>query len=270
MNIWIQGLSFLTLFFYAVTTGLYTWFFFKNDKAIIAPMQLTFRITLGLQGIYVLVLGLALGHLPMASAFQALTLVVLAVSIIYIYIEYHLEAKTTGFFVVILIFVMQLISTLGVGPTAHVPEVLYNPFFIIHTSTAMLGYSAFAIAALYGLMYLLLFYSLKGGRFGVIYNRMPSLEMLNEMNNKASQFGLFFLTFSIIIGVIWAKFFYDKNNALDPKTVVGMVTWFIFTIQLIGRRVLRWGGKRLAYFAITGFIIVVLSMIAINTKLVSL
>ncbi len=62
--------------------------------------------------------------------------------------------------------------------------------FGLHAGMAILGYSAFAVSAIYGFLFLLLYHDLKSTHFGLIYRRLPSLDVLAKMNIRAAVLGL--------------------------------------------------------------------------------
>src|SRR5258706_265103 len=88
--------------------------------------------------------------------------------------------------------------------------ILWSPLLGLHISAARLGYSAFAVSAIYGLLYVLLYHELKAQQFGIIYKRLPSLEVLSAMNLRAAVFGLACLTLAIAVGSLWSLQVYPK------------------------------------------------------------
>ncbi|MFQ6617689.1 MAG: cytochrome c biogenesis protein CcsA, partial [Fidelibacterota bacterium] len=99
-------------------------------------------------------------HFPMASIYEAMSVIALAMAIVYIFIETRIKVKSTGFFILIFIFAFQFFSSLFISLSNQINPILKSPLLAVHSSSAILGYSAFAISAIYGLMYLLLFYNL--------------------------------------------------------------------------------------------------------------
>src|SRR5258708_4041011 len=74
-------------------------------------------------------------------------------------------------------------------------------WFELHTVTAVLGYSAFAVSAIYGILFLLLYSEIRANHFSHFFRRMPPLEALGQMNIRAAGGGLALLTLAIVLGV---------------------------------------------------------------------
>src|SRR5437867_8923017 len=107
-----------------------------------------------------------------------MTTVAFAVALVYFYVEFRAKTHKTGMFLLSFSFVFQTISSAFISNTGDFPDILRSPLFGIHTGAAVLGYTAFAVSAIYGVLFLLLYHDLKASRFGLIYQRLPSLEIL--------------------------------------------------------------------------------------------
>ncbi|GAB4374653.1 MAG: cytochrome c biogenesis protein CcsA [Calditrichia bacterium] len=269
MEFVISFLNTILPIFYFVSTYLYGMFFFKNDIFAEKYMSHILRFTVALHFAEVVLRGWYYQHFPLASIFESLSVLALAAIMIYLYLEIRLKVRTTGFFILVLVFVLQLISSAFISFTHDIPEILHSPYFAIHTSAAILGYSGLAISFLYSVMYLLLFHDIKGSRFGVIYNRLPSLETLAGLNYKAAAVGFSFLTLAILVGSYWSNKVFGQFFAVDPKILVAYLTWLIYGIELLGGRYLKWSSRRLAYLSLSGFGIILFSMIAVNLLMTS-
>jgi len=267
MEFLVSFLNVLLPLLYFISTYLYGIYFFRNDPLGEKYMIPALRITVLIHLVEIVLRGIYFDHFPLASIYEALSVLAFAIVIIYIFVENQLRVQTTGYFILALVFFLQLFSSAFISFVTEIPEILNSPFFILHTSAAILGYSGLTVSAVYGLLYLLLFYDIKSSRFGVIYSRLPSLEILNEMNFRAALVGFFFLTIAIILGFIWSKKVFGQYFHLDPKIIVAIITWFVYGIEIIGKRKLDWAGKRLAYISLSGFVIIVFSMIAVNLYL---
>ena len=264
MEFIISFLNTLLPMLYMVTTFLYGFNFFRDEPFAEKSIGIILRITAFLHFIEVVLRWLCYDHFPLASIFEALSVLSLAAVLIYLYLEIRLKVQNTGFFILIFVLLMQLISSAFISFTHDIPEILRSPLFALHTFAAILGYSGFTISFLYGLLYLLLFYHIKNRQFGVIYNRLPPLEVLSNLNFYSAASGFVFLTIAIVVGFIWSYQLFEKIFALDPKILVAYLTWIIYGLELFGGKFLHWSNKRLAYLSMSGFFIIVFSMIVVN------
>jgi ABC-type transport system involved in cytochrome c biogenesis permease subunit len=50
----------------------------------------------------------------------------------------------------------------------------------------------------------------------------------------------------------------------DPKISIALMTWVVYTFQLVARRVIGWRGRPAAYLAAAGFAIVLLNFVLVS------
>ncbi len=254
---------------YFVTTYLYGMYFFRDDPFAEKYMSPMLKITVSIHFVEIVLRGIYFSHYPLASIAEAFSVIALAAVSIYIYLEFRLKVKTTGYFILVFVFFMQLFSSAFISFTHDIPDILHNPLFSFHSSAAVLGYSGFAISFLYSLMYLLLFHDIKTRRFGVIYSRLPSLEVLSGLNYNSALIGFSCLSLAIVIGTFWSHKIFGSLVNLDPKILVAYATWVIYGLELFGGKIFQWSNKRLAYLSVSGFVFILFSMVAVNLFLTS-
>ena len=260
----IEILNGLLPILYGALLYLYGRYFFRTPKWALPYMKFLLLFTLGVHFIELLLRGMMFDRLPVASLFETLTVLAFCITLIYYYIESRLKIKTTGFFILILVFLLQGISSIFIDIGWEFPEILRNRMFIFHTSAAMLGYSALIVSTLYAIMYLMLFYKIKNAQFDIIYGRMPSLEELNEMNFRAAGIGFLFLTLAIALGIIWRKAIEPGAFHFDIKVIAAYSIWIIYGLVIYGKKIGHWAGKRLAYLSLSGFFVILFSMIIVT------
>ena len=230
------------------------------------------RLMLVTVGTHVLYLGLLTAHVhrvPIATSFELLSFLALCLAIVYLIQEHRSQTPHTGVLFVPLIFVVQTISSAFVAPDVEVHRpFLENPIFGLHISTVLLGYSSFAVSAIYGALYVLLYRELRAQRFGLVFQRLPSLDILSEMNFRAAVFGLGFLTLAIGAGALMSFDFYPSFWQ-DPKLLLSGATWLVYAVCVSARYLGGWGGPKIAWFTIVGFLLAVFSMLAVNRLLPS-
>ncbi len=264
MDFLISFLNTVLPILYFTATYLYALYFFREEEFAARYMTRFLRVTAALHFFEVFLRGIYYRHYPLANLYEAATVLALAITLIYLYIEYRIQVKTTGYFILVFVFFLQLFSSAFISFGRGIPEILQSPFFIFHTTAAILGYSALAISAMYGIMYLLLFHDIKSSRFGVIYSRLPSLEVLSEMNIKAAILGFSFLTVAILLGGVWSYMLFHKLFNPDPKIIIALITWLVYGLVILGSKRLGWTGKRVAFLSLMGFGIILFSMVAMN------
>jgi len=112
-------------------------------------------------------------------------------------------------------------------------------------------------------MYLTQERQLKKKAFGPLFESLPSLETLDTLMWKTITFGFPLLTIGLVAGTVWAK----TTNILgllwylDPKVLLGSLTWLIYAAILHLRLGASFHGTKVAVVTIAGFVIVILTFI---------
>lgn len=195
------------------------------------------------------------GHLPFVGLYESMSFYAWLVAIVYVFIERRFHERSLGAFVAPLILAAQVVSAVFMPTEKPLPPVLQSPWFSVHVTASFLGYAAFFFSFITGLLYVLQIYYINSRRVGVVFARLPSLEMLDEMNLKATSIGWIFLSVGIGTGVLWAEQVWQSVLpwVVDPKVFCVILTWAIYATQLGARFSIGWQGKRAAYLSIIGF-----------------
>lgn len=214
---------------------------------------------------------MALGYAPIAGTTAALSAFVWLLALAYLYIEITTDERTIGAFIAPLLAALQIIPALT--PDAAEPQsaVLRTPLFTLHVASMLFAYASFALACVIGITYVLLFKEIKGKDVGFFYRRLPPLARLDVMNDRAVRIGWLFLTLGVAIGAIWAMrarpAFADPRvqamTIVDPKILVALVCWAVYSFQLVARR-FGWTGRRAALLSAVGFAIVLLNFVPVG------
>lgn len=245
---------------YALTSVLYLIFFTRQRSAhqcvvkkLLTPVFVLTAIT---HISYSILRGIAFGHHPMASFHEILSIIALALAVVYLIVETWRKNKSTGVFVLPLVFVLQMISAIGIEPTHEINPILRETPFGMHTGTLTLSYSSFFLCAVYAVMYLLFHRALRKKKFGLIFQRFPSLDVLARMNRGAAGVGLIFMTVGIICGLIWA---WEKVPLFwnDPKIIGTIIVWFFYAFALLGHYGFKWSGRKIAILTLMSFVLLI-------------
>jgi ABC-type uncharacterized transport system permease subunit len=159
---------------------------FVRQQAPYGPWVTGFaRGVVALHGVYLVMSGIEYEHVPLATTWESLTFTAFAVALVYLILEWQMRDRSTGLFLMAGVLLLQMLSTAFISHTGEVPDILRSPMFGIHVSTAVLGYVALAVSALYGLIYLIQYRQLKERHVGLLFQRLPNLETLSRMNVRA-------------------------------------------------------------------------------------
>jgi ABC-type transport system involved in cytochrome c biogenesis permease subunit len=261
------------LFLYLLALAAYALFFAtrsavagKAATTLLGAGALAHTFVIGMQTMEV-------GHVPFAGTTQAISTFVWLLALAYLYTETSTEERGLGVFVLPIIVVLQLLPALGAPGAEPQSALLASPLFGLHVASMLFAYASFGLGAVIGVTYLLQFKEIKAKHLGFFYARLPSLSMLDDMNSRVVLTGWVLLTVGILVGIIWAVQVHRAApddarvramSIADPKIFVALVTWLVYTFQLVARRAMGWRGRRSAYLSALGFAIVLLNFVPVS------
>jgi len=249
---------------YAWLVGVYWMAFFSANKAAIRLSAPSLISVVLLHMVYIGVRTAAFDHPPVTTVFEIMTLLAVCITVAYTYIEMRTKSTGTGFFILSLSLVFQLISSLFIRDLVDLDPILRSNLLGFHVTAALLGYTAISLSAVYGFLYLLLYWELKSSRLGLIYSRLPNLETLEKMSHKSAIFGFVMLSVAIIVGLFWLPRAFPEFSYLDPKLIGTLLIWILYAGALGANRALGWQGRKTMALSVVAFAFVVLSMTVIN------
>ncbi|HJP19632.1 MAG TPA: cytochrome c biogenesis protein CcsA, partial [Nitrospinota bacterium] len=182
-----------------------------------------------------------------------------AIILSYFFVEFKYRIKDLGAFVVPLAFFMMLYaSSLPQESAAFGPSKKF--WLTIHLTLSMLGISAFAIAFGASIMYLLQEKLLKTKKIGSLYQRLPSLEILDNVMHWIIAIGFPIFTIGFITGSIWIERTNGSYFSWNvQKTLPLLITWSIYGSLFLGRIIAGWRRKKVAVLSIIGFFSVIIT-----------
>jgi ABC-type uncharacterized transport system permease subunit len=251
---------------YAVALVGYVVLFWSESPAARRTARPLLAVAVGANVAYLVGFTFHFHHIPAVTVHQVLAGVGFAVATTYLWVEGRTQTPHTGPFILALVLACQVVGMLNPRLDGGMPAVLDSAVFSLHVTAAILGYSAFALAAVYGLIYLLLYHQIRLKRFGLIFRRLPPLATLDSMNFYSAVVGFSFLSLAVLSGALWAGHVF-QGKVLDPKLVVALWTWVLYGAAIFGRRYRSWKGPRLAYSSLFTFVVVVGSMFGVNYAL---
>jgi len=258
------------LVFYAAAAAAYLMHFAWRDPragrlatAILGGGVLAHTFLIGMQTVQA-------GHAPLVGTTAAVSAFVWLLGLSYLYVELTTDERAMGVFVAPLLVVLDIIPALDPAVSPR-PAMLRSPLFTIHVVSLLFAYASFALAFVLGLTYVLLFKEIKARHLGFFYERLPSLQVLDAMNGRVVTIGWLFLTLGIAIGGLWATqihtFTDPRAQAMrvgDPKILVALLCWGVYSFALFARRTIGWSGRRAALLSAIAFVIVLLNFVPVG------
>lgn len=250
---------------YIITSWLYGHAFFK-DSPTARRLKTKFLVfTLSLHFIYLVIRTAELKHPPVTSVFELLNALGFSLALAYIIIESITKVKNTGFFAILIASIFAIVSGIFSRDIYGFEyDVLKNEFLALHITSALVGYSAFALSAIYGFLYIMLYNKIKSKTFDTVYKNLPNLEKIELMLHKSAAIGFIALTFVIIVGVILLPKAFENFSYTDAKLVGTFIIWLVYGAGLGLRKITNLPGKKTALMSIVSFILVFILMAFAN------
>jgi len=208
---------------------------------------------------------LGMGHAPLSNMYESLVFFAWTIGVIYLVVERTYKNRTIGAFATPLAFLAMAYASLSPNINDRIQPLipaLKSNWLIAHVITCFIGYAAFAIA--FGVSLIYLFKQRKtGGKTG-LFNHSPDYSILDELTHQMVTLGFLFLTIGIITGAVWANSAWGSYWSWDPKETWSLITWFVYATLLHARMMRGWGGKKIAYLSIIGFMAVMFTYFGVN------
>ncbi len=215
------------------------------------------------------------GHAPLTNMYESLVFFSWSIILFYLGLELKFKNRLIGAFATPFAVASMALAALGMPDEIRplVPALQSN-WLIIHVVTCFIGYAALAVACGLGVMYLLKFYIGKPAsqpdNQGSLIGSLPALKIIDDITYKSIVFGFLWLSAGIITGAIWANSAWGTYWSWDPKETWSLISWFVYAVALHARFVRGWGGRRIAWLAIIGFLAVIFTYFGVNYLLAGL
>ena len=211
-------------------------------------------------------------HVPFANPSRAISTFVWLLALSYLYLEITTDERAMGAFIMPMLFGLQSIPAIWPG-VERMDPVLDSPWFWVHVSSLLFAYASLGLAGVLGLTYVVQFKEIKKKHLGYLYTRLPSLQTLDVMNSRAVTIGWVFLTIGVAVGAFWtgqARALAPDDPNLqamslnDPKILMTVLTWGVYSFGMFARRTMGWSGRRAAWLSAFGFAIVLLNFVPVS------
>src|SRR5262249_38412772 len=180
-----------------------------------------------------------------------------------IYARY--QATAPGLAVFPLVFLLTASAAFGATPTDRgLPLFVSAQWIYMHVALILVGYSALLFSFIASILYLIQERTLKAKTVGGLWSRLPALATIDEIGYKCLIWGFPFMTLGLIAGSILADARYGSRYFADPKILLSILMWVVYTVLLYTRWNAGWRGRRAAYMATFAFAAAVVAWAANN------
>jgi cytochrome c-type biogenesis protein CcsB len=260
--LWMSALVFLSTLFYWV--GLAT----RADTGYSIGSKLAWAaVVLGFTGLLVrwyesYLLGADIGHIPISNLYEVFVLFTLITSLFYLYYEKRYATRALGPFVMLVVsaavgFLLWYTVTRNAQEIQPLVPALQSWWMKIHVPANFIGYGTFALAAMVAVAYLL-------KQHGILTERLPSLELLDDVMYKAIAVGFAFFTIATILGALWAAEAWGGYWSWDPKETWALIVWLNYAAWLHMRLMKGLRGTAAAWWALVGLLVTTFAFLGVN------
>lgn len=211
-------------------------------------MTLAFALQTG----FLTVRGEARAACPLADQGEILAYLAWSLTLFYLLIGPAYRISLLGVFTAPVVVLFQTIAlTPGVLDATPLKIPGGNPWHETHTATSVLAYGALALAAVAGVMFLVLDHQLKEHHLksGLFRNLPPARELLVSLN-RLLRLGILLLTLGIIAG-----FMMPRSPSATGHLVAALIVWAGYALLLWIQSTRGLTGRRISLLAIALFLL---------------
>jgi ABC-type uncharacterized transport system permease subunit len=190
------------------------------------------------------------GIAPLLTISQGIGTLALVIGVGFVALRGVYRLHSLGSFAVPLMVLLATVAALA-DPGLSAPTEWRGHILLVHIIAAIGGTAAFALAAFTSLLYLFQHRSLKQKKFGPLFNRLPSIDVLDKANVRLISIG--FAVYTVAIG-LGAFFAWDNATTLKVQYLFAIVSWGIYAGILHARVTIGWRGRRAAMLTVLGVI----------------
>ncbi len=186
----------------------------------------------------------------------------LITALFYLYYEKHYNTRALGAFVLLVIsaavgFLMWYSITRDAQQIQPLVPALQSWWMKIHVPANFIGYGSFALSAMVGVAYLM-------KERGVLADRLPALDVLDDVMYKSIAVGFAFFTIATILGALWAAEAWGGYWSWDPKETWALIVWLNYAGWLHMRLMKGLRGHIAAWWALTGLLVTTFAFLGVN------
>jgi cytochrome c-type biogenesis protein CcsB len=224
-------------------------------------------VILGITGLMVrwyesYLIGADVGHIPISNLYEVFILFSLITALFYLYYEQRYQTRQLGAFVLLVIsaavgFLLWYTVTRDAADIQPLVPALQSWWMKIHVPANFIGYGTFSLSAMVAAAYLL-------KSSGYLVDRLPSLEVLDDVMYKAISVGFAFFTVATILGALWAAEAWGGYWSWDPKETWALIVWLNYAAWLHMRLMTGLRGRPAAWWALVGLLVTTFAFLGVN------
>ncbi|MEM8608182.1 MAG: cytochrome c biogenesis protein CcsA [Myxococcota bacterium] len=246
-----SGLFIATAVLYAIACILYLALLMRGSDSIRRLSGTAFVMALGGHLAFLLLESPTPTDFPLGDLSQVLSLASFGIGVVFLVASYRFDVSVLGAFGVPVALMLFLASGLG-SNYAPVSAPVQSAVLMLHIAANVLGLVAFALAFGAGVAYILQERLLRRRQLSGVFQRLPSLDVLDTIGLRSVLTGFPLLTFGMVTGTFWIL--RGDTDGFYVSQALGLLAWAIFAVGIVLRITAGWQGRKAAVGTIVGFI----------------
>lgn len=252
----------IAFWIYLASAIIYVVHLFDKRRAIGTAGMSLLLVGLAFHTASLVVRTVAAGRPPFLNLYEYMLSFAWGGVVVYLGLEFLTKTRMFGSFAVPLVAGISYIAVRLPTDVNSTMPALRSAWRVPHIATAVLAYSAFAVAVGLAVMYLIR--EKNEGQDSFWATRLPSAEFLDQTIYRLITFGFLMQTLLLITGALWAQKVWGKYWSWDPKETWALITWLIYAAYLHMRTTKGWKGRTSAIVVIIGFGAVIFTLFGVN------
>jgi cytochrome c-type biogenesis protein CcsB len=144
------------------------------------------------------------------------------------------------------------------------PEILWSIWLPVHAGSAFLAYAGFTLAAVLAIAYLIQDHRLRQRGPSRQLAHLPALAVTEAAAYRCVLVGYPLISLALVTGAVWADQVWGAAWTWDPKQLMALATWLVYTAYLRVRLQPAWAGRRSAWLLIGGLVCTLITFLGVN------
>ncbi|MDB5084414.1 MAG: hypothetical protein JWN30_1300 [Bacilli bacterium] len=251
-------------FLYAIVVLLYFIDFLAPNRKINRFAFAMLGVVWVMQTIFFIFRTRELNYVPMLTHFETLIFFSWILITFSLVINFFYKMDLFTFFTNVLGFAAVAFDTFTHKGASSLGGVKQPDLLVIHISMAALSYAAFAVSAIFAIMYLIQEKLLKEKRWNNLFRRLPAVNQLDVLSHRLVIWGFPLLLVANILGAILYQVQFGHLLLVDPKPIVSFGVLLAYGVYLYLKSSETWSRKRLAWFNFGCFMLVILNFLFVG------
>lgn len=207
----------------------------------------------------------AIGIPPMVQPGAIVSGMGLATALIYLGLERRIGRATIGIFAIGTVALLAVAGNAAGDPFATPPAGLPTGKTSLHVAAAIVGYSGLLLAATFGALLLAQQGALRRRSFGLFWERLPSVELLEAFTTGSLLAATVFLTVTIGLGHL-TRHDSDRMGPYwqEPKIVATNLLWLLTLVTYAARKAKRLRPRTVALASLGLFAVAMANLTIVN------